>query len=464
MSSKSPTSAQQQPSYCKDEMNLAEFPLCVIGTRPPKGVKTLVFEDSIEHPKTGEPVVRKLTVTGSDLLGLPTSIDEEVLMGCLKLTMDRRKASQKVPFTAYQFLEELRWSRDGRGYRRLTESLDRWTGVMVLSNNAFWHKGKQRVVKDTFGLIDRWKLVDEQNAQREANGWFVWGDLIWESIESGYLRKLDYNLWKSLDSPVAKRLYRLLGKRFYKRREISFPLATLAHDKVGISRNQHTGQVKKSLEKGHSELERKGFCQCRFVRRGPGNWEVVYTDLTKRLPKPEQSHQEQLFRAELLDRGLKNADELLRKQKSRSRIQEAIKNYDDRKHQGEELSPNWLAANILHETGYSFRKDYRSHSAKAAEKAAAQQRAKQEQRKAEQFQAEVACHNKKLRDEFAAYLESLPDDATRETFLERALEAIPMYRQLLNESQRQQNPQRASRHRQDVMFLYWKQLYANSEI
>ena len=149
-------------SLCKDEMNLAEFPLAVIGKRPPQGIKTLQFSDEIKHPETGETIYRSLTVTGSDLLGLPTSIDEEVLVGCLKLTKDEGMQHRKVPFTPYQFLEELGWSRDGKSYRRLTTSLDRWTGTLVISNNAFWHKGKQKLVKDSFGLIDRWKLTDEQ--------------------------------------------------------------------------------------------------------------------------------------------------------------------------------------------------------------------------------------------------------------------------------------------------------------
>lgn len=420
-------------------MNLAEFPLSVIGRRAPRGVKTIEFHDEVKDPNNGNAIKRHVTVTGSDLLGLPTSVDDEVLVGCLKLTKDYGLELRRVPFTAYQFLEELGWARDGKNYRRLTKSLDRWTATRVFSNNAFWHKGKQKLIKDSFGLIDRWQLTGETTSDATKAGWFVWGDFVWESLQAGNIRTLDFEFWKNLESPVAKRLFRFLDKRFYKRKKISFPLKTLAYDKVAISRNLHTGQIKESLRRGHQELEAKGFCKSVYVEHGRGNWEVVYTDL-RRIGKEKHVRcvETGLVRA-LKQRGISRPEDLIKLQSSEGRIKSAIENYDDRLAHGERLTPRWLAACILHETGYDFRDDYKSEEERQA---TAIRRAKSKQRAAAKrkiFEAQERERREQEKQHLAEYLRGLGSEAARAEFQEQALQANRFLRLQCNEVRSEQD-------------------------
>jgi len=449
---------QRAQSICKDEMNLAEFPLSVIGKRPPKGVKTLEFSDEITNPQTGDKIIRHVTVTGSDLLGLPTSVDDEVIVGCLKLTKDDGMKRRRVPFTAYQFLEEIGWPRDGKGYRRLAESLDRWKGTMVISNNAFWNKGKQKLVKDTFGLIDRWKLVDEEAQASGKSGWFVWGDFMWESLQSGNIRTLDFDFWKNLESPVAKRLFRLLDKKFYKRRQVTFSLSTLAFDKVGVSRKMHTGQVKETLRKGHTELERKGFCKSEFIKKARGAWEVVYTDL-RQAPKelPQEKVADPLVAA-LVKRGIKNSSELLRKQPSRKRIEQAIENYDDRLIHGEALTHRWLASNILHSVGYDFRAGYQSKAETVAAKKAKCEREKRQQLAQHDAEQNRQRQEQAIREACEQYLATLDSDQARKKVFAAAFKAYPLYEKLFTEAIERSDLKVAERHRRDALLLYWKKM------
>ncbi|RIL08813.1 MAG: replication initiator protein A, partial [Proteobacteria bacterium] len=67
-------------------MNLAEFPLTVLSTRSNQSLKTLEFRDSVRG-RNGETVERSWIITGADKFGLPTSSDDEVLLGLLKLTV-----------------------------------------------------------------------------------------------------------------------------------------------------------------------------------------------------------------------------------------------------------------------------------------------------------------------------------------------------------------------------------------
>ena len=65
----------------RDELNFAEFPLASLSTSLPKDQKTLEFTDEIFDKSVNKRVQRKLTITASDKFGLPTAMDDEVILG-----------------------------------------------------------------------------------------------------------------------------------------------------------------------------------------------------------------------------------------------------------------------------------------------------------------------------------------------------------------------------------------------
>src|SRR3981189_1796425 len=83
----------------KDEVNLAEFPIAALTDRIPDGQTTLVFEDKLER-RDSPPIVRRLTIMGTHKHGLPTSTDDEVLVGLIQLTKRRGNfTNAKAPFS-----------------------------------------------------------------------------------------------------------------------------------------------------------------------------------------------------------------------------------------------------------------------------------------------------------------------------------------------------------------------------
>lgn len=363
-------------------MNLAEFPLSVIGKRAPGNAKTLHFQDEVFDRAKQAYVPRKLTITGSDLLGLPTSLDDEVLLGCVQLTKEAGFEKREVRFTRYELLDRIGWKRDGKSYARISESLDRWAGTLIISDKAYWDKAGQCWVKDSFNVLDRvlwanYEGVEEPGWKRSA---FIWGDFMWKSFQAGNLKELDFDFWLSLKSPVAKRLYRLLDKRFYHRDTVSFDLKRLAFDKVGLSRKMHTGQIKEKLEPAHVELNERGVCKTEYVRHGRGNWEVVYGDLRRENEIGSETSAQKKLASALKERGVKNAKQLLL-QHPVNRVLEAIENFDDRVAHGEDLGPGWLGKAIRSEEGFSFRNGYRSEQEK---------RSDQKRRRKKQQEAEAA--------------------------------------------------------------------------
>jgi plasmid replication initiation protein len=115
----------------RDEMNFAEFPLGMLADRAPRGCKTLVFEQCIESRRRAQSGVRRLTVAATNEFGLPTAADDEVVLGLVQLTKAAGFSDRCVQFSRYELIRLLGWRDEGRSYRRLEESLNRWLGVAL---------------------------------------------------------------------------------------------------------------------------------------------------------------------------------------------------------------------------------------------------------------------------------------------------------------------------------------------
>src|SRR5436305_11276007 len=84
------------------------------------GLKTLVFEDRIRDRATGELITRRLTVTAADRYGLPTSADDDVIVGLLQLTKSANNFTDRsVRFSRYALVELLGLPQNGQSYRRV---------------------------------------------------------------------------------------------------------------------------------------------------------------------------------------------------------------------------------------------------------------------------------------------------------------------------------------------------------
>lgn len=273
----------------KDELNLAEFPLCALAHRLRPEQKTLRFEDRVRDEQRGGMVTRQLTITGSDAYGLPTALDDEVLLGLIQLTRLQDFAERKVPFTRHQLLQILGWRDDSKSYARIEASLNRWTGVTLFYNRAWWNRAKQCWMDEKFHLLDNVWLCHRDAPAPDigmAGGGalasaFVWNEVVFRSFQAGNLKSIDFEFFKGLRSAVAKRLYRFLDKRFYLRKRWDFDLKEFAWEHAGLARSYDTANLKRKLRPGIAELEQKGFLQPmseteRFRKLRAGTWQVVF--------------------------------------------------------------------------------------------------------------------------------------------------------------------------------------------
>jgi len=271
----------------RDEMNLAEFPIACLSSRPSKTLKTLQFEDRIWDRGRGARLVRRLTISASDKYGLPTALDDEVILGLIQLSREDDFTTRRVFFSRYRLIRLLGWRNEGKSYTRLETSLKRWIGVTFYYENAWWDNAKQAWVDESFHLLDRVSLLARGRGTARATvtepalSMFCWNEVVFRSFQCGYLKGIDLALFRRLESPVAKRLYRLLDKRFYHKARWRFDLRELACEHVGLSRTYDTAGLKRKLLPAIAELETVGYlkpapAEKRFIRLARGQWEVEF--------------------------------------------------------------------------------------------------------------------------------------------------------------------------------------------
>ncbi len=279
----------------RDEMNLVECPLSAVSDRFRDGRKTVVFQDRVWDPDRQAFLKRELAISGSDRYGLPTAKDEDVLLACVQLSSKQDFRDRQVRFSRYELLKLLGWTDEGKSYKRVSQSLRRWKGVTVYSDRAFFDHARKSWVTRDFGVFDNLSVYERESAERAAaprSSWFVWNEVFFDSFRSGYLKRLDWDLYCRLADPVAKRLYRLLDKRFYHGPEVVFDLKELAVRKVRLSDGYDSAQMKRALLGGIRELEAVWElhplpAEERFRKVRRGQWQVVFRRKDAR-PAPER--------------------------------------------------------------------------------------------------------------------------------------------------------------------------------
>jgi replication initiator protein A len=307
-----------RPTGGRDELNLAEFPTALLSDRVPGGCKSLVFEDTVFDRQANETVTRRLTITGSDTYGLPTAVDDEILVALIQLTkLGNNFTNRRVSFTRYELLKLLGWGDSGASYERIDEALNRWVGVTFYYDKAWWDKDTKSWVDAKFHILESVFLLDQaQRWRRKAKGqqelmlsWFAWNEVIFQSFQAENLKRLDIDTYFSLKSSVAKRMYRFLDKRFYHRARWEFDLKEFAHEHIGLSRNYTPAKIKEKLQPAIEELTAIGFLEPldkreRYAKAGRGNWKIILIQKSATTEqKPRKSELSELGK-QLVSRGV----------------------------------------------------------------------------------------------------------------------------------------------------------------
>ena len=269
----------------KDEMNFAEFPIAMLTDRAPRGVKSIKFEDQVYDERRKKVITRRRIIEGSEEYGLPTATDDMVVLALIQITKQKSDFIRRdVEFTRLELMRLLGWADEGRNFERLKTSLLRIANVTYNYDNAWWDGRQKKWTTKAFHIIDTVEINDSRGSSGRS-GLFpsrvVWGEAVFESFQSGFLRNIDFQLCMSLKHPLAVRMYRFLGKRFYQKPELIFELSEFAYNFMNLGRNYEGGtQIARKLKPAIAELEAVGFLEAlsdaeRYLKKGR-EWSIRF--------------------------------------------------------------------------------------------------------------------------------------------------------------------------------------------
>lgn len=263
----------------RDSNAFAEFPMALLSERVEEGQKTLEFNDTIQDWKSGRTLERRVRIVAAD--SLPTATDEDILLALMQLTLLANNfTNPEVEFTKNQVVSILGWEdRGGWAFDRVETSLHRWKSTSIHFWNSWRDHGKG-VWRDSeaIGVIEYFKVADGRKAvagQPTERSRFVWNKVLFESFKSGYLKTLDFEKYRQLTRSSSRRAFRFLDKRFFHSPKWELDLRTFACEKIGLSRNYDTGELKNKLKPAMDELTDIGFIHpVRYVKRAKKKWQI----------------------------------------------------------------------------------------------------------------------------------------------------------------------------------------------
>jgi hypothetical protein len=248
-------------TFAKDEMNLAEFPIGKLGVRDSR--ETLTYEGWFTD-KTGRRFKQKWLVSGSKEYGLPHELGNRILVAFITLAAEQQ--SKEVSFVDHQMLKLLRLSRGKANYQHFERNLLQLAGLTIYSEQAFWDNEEKRHIttKRAFHILeDVWLSSWAGDASRgpKRHGYVVFNDVFWRSIESGYLKTLNMELYLgTLKSSIARQLYRCLDKLMRYRSQFEIDVFDLAN-RIGLKQYEYPSKIKEKLQPALRELINIGFLE-----------------------------------------------------------------------------------------------------------------------------------------------------------------------------------------------------------
>ncbi len=246
----------------KAEGNFEDLPYFSVGNAR-RGDGVIEYRNEIRSGN-GQVLKQTWTVRALSGLGLPGTLDQDVYVALLQIIERQGEVPSDgwLSFSLYEMVSLLNRSHGGRDYQQVKQSLDRLAGTRIQSKNAFYRKSSESFVTDTFSLLDHVQHTETSDASgaRADRTRVKLSDYFVESYNSDYLKGLDVDFYYSLNSAVAKRLYRFIDKKRNHRHRWEVDLFAL-RDRIPLSNYKYPSKIKEKLAPAHEELTEKGFLE-----------------------------------------------------------------------------------------------------------------------------------------------------------------------------------------------------------
>ncbi len=245
----------------RDEMNLAVLPVTKLGKTDKREV--IEYQGTFNDGEGQKEMV--WTVRGAAGLGLPGELGERILVALLYIGSQKNFADRRMEFSVYQVLKILGLTDGSNNYRNIERAIAQLHGLTITSDKAWVSKGKDGKLQRTqmtkgFHVIDDYTLWHQEEAVEDHKSYILWGERIWKSIQSGYIKQLDIEFYYQIENPLARRLYRFLDKMTYYRPSRPYVIDIFAlANKLGMVAYEFPTHLKRPLSKAADELVANGY-------------------------------------------------------------------------------------------------------------------------------------------------------------------------------------------------------------
>jgi hypothetical protein len=154
---------------------------------------------------------------------LPGTFDQDVYVELCRRFGESERADGTLTFTLHAFLRSIDRRVDGRTYEQLRSALGRLERTILESHDAYYSAPAGGVVSSQFALLSSVSIERRRSLDREQLGLFaavpaaepgvarvVFHPFVRDNILARHVVTLSLARYLALQSPVARRLYRLL--------------------------------------------------------------------------------------------------------------------------------------------------------------------------------------------------------------------------------------------------------------
>lgn len=243
---------------------------------PLRHVSEFAYYDSDRQRRTG-------TVTVKAPGGLSPT-DELVLYGMLAITFADPKPVAELTATPHYLCRQLGLPIGGDHYDRLRESVHRLSEV-VYRNSAWWdrQRGQHRDVGFHFLSHDLPATSESRDDPGREPWTILWDPLFFRLMDTsrGFVW-FDFETFRALKNPAARRGYLLLRKIFHHRETTPrFDMCAFATQQLGYAAGLEPKSIRQKLKKLIAIWQEQGIVEADtdpdtfFERRGPGQWTLI---------------------------------------------------------------------------------------------------------------------------------------------------------------------------------------------
>lgn len=298
--SKGEKASERHPPLVQVEPNIEEWPVFQLGRSKSNSA---VIERTIQG-EDGSSLKQRMEISAPAKYRLPGRFDYDVYSAVLELLEIRGgiPESGALGFSLHELILLMDLEPSGRTYEEVKRSLRRIAATVLESDNAFWSNGAQRHISDTFRLWDvTFDAVADKNGYGSRHR-IEFGKLFKRSFEERYLRGLDIEFYWELDSPVAKRLYRLIDLKRAGAAAWGTDLFEL-QKQIPIGPYAYVSKIKEKLKAAHEELIERDFLS-RVAYRGRSTifYEISEAFRTRRKGLELAGTEEEIVAIQLLTR------------------------------------------------------------------------------------------------------------------------------------------------------------------